>query len=303
MTLYVTRLFHKVTPTALLLCMGLFTHTVYAGGTLQKILRTGEITIGHRKNSRPFSFADASGQPKGYSVDLCLNIVQDIRDRLQRPDLRVRFQEVNASTRITGVQNGQIDMACGTTTITKKRLQDVNFSVAFFAGGTQLMVKSSSTAKNANDLKGKKIALAANTTSLAAVQYYSNINRLGFILVEKPNQTKAFEALASGEVDAYASEDAIMWGFANSTQPRGQAARFKILPPNFDVQPYGVVHTKNDLEFSRLIDSSLIRQHRNGFTAQKYKQWFQNGKDVKTPLPMSRVMRDAIARPSKATVL
>ena len=40
-------------------------------GTLKKLRDTGEIVLGVRDASIPFSYADDTGQSIGYSVDLC----------------------------------------------------------------------------------------------------------------------------------------------------------------------------------------------------------------------------------------
>lgn len=300
MTLDTIRLSRKIFPIVTLLGGLFLAQSAHAGDILQKILSTGEVVIGYRKSAMPFSFLSSTNKPVGYSIDLCLNVVQDMRERLNRPDLTVRYQEVDGTSRITEVRNRRVDLECGSTTITRKRLQNVQFSYAFFAGGTKLMIKSTNTAKSAHDLKGKTVAVDVNTTTADAVQYYSNLNRLALKIVSAKNRNEAFELLKTDKVQAFASDDALLWGYANSSpNPRD----FKIIPPNFDVQPYGIGHPRNDPEFTRLIDSSLVKQFRNGIAAKTYKKWFQDGQNVKTPFPMSRVMRDAIARPSKASVL
>src|SRR3954453_16093871 len=51
-------------------------------GTLQTIRNKGAVTIGYREASFPFSYRRPGGAPIGYSIDLCLGIVDEIKREL-----------------------------------------------------------------------------------------------------------------------------------------------------------------------------------------------------------------------------
>jgi glutamate/aspartate transport system substrate-binding protein len=99
-------------------------------GTLKKIKESGTITLGHRDASIPFSYiADATGKPMGYSHDIQMKIVEAIKKDLDMPNLQVKYNLVTSQTRIPLVQNGTVDVECGSTTNNVERQQQVDFSV------------------------------------------------------------------------------------------------------------------------------------------------------------------------------
>ena len=57
---------------------------VVLSGTLKKIHDSGTLTIGYREASFPFSFIRQGGTPIGYSIDLCLGVVDEIKRELQK---------------------------------------------------------------------------------------------------------------------------------------------------------------------------------------------------------------------------
>jgi len=117
-------------------------------GTLKKINESGTITLGHRDSSIPFSYiADASGIPVGYSHDIQLAVVEAIKKDLNKPDLNVKYNLVTSQTRIPLVQNGTVDIECGSTTNNAERAQQVDFSVGIFEIGTKLLTKVGSPYK------------------------------------------------------------------------------------------------------------------------------------------------------------
>ena len=101
-------------------------------GTLKKIKETGTINIGHRESSIPFSYLDDKQQPIGYAMDLCMKIVDAVKAELKMPALKVALQPVTSSNRIPLLQNGTIDLECGSTTNSVARQQQVAFGPTYF---------------------------------------------------------------------------------------------------------------------------------------------------------------------------
>jgi len=135
-------------------------------GTLKKIKNSGTITLGHRDSSIPFSYiADASGKPVGYSHDIQLKIVDAIKQELEMPELNVRYNLVTSQTRIPLVQNGTVDLECGSTTNTAERAQQVEFSVGIFEASTRLLVRKDSIYKDFDHLNGKNVVTTAGSTA------------------------------------------------------------------------------------------------------------------------------------------
>src|SRR5918994_745660 len=100
-------------------------------GTLKKVKDTGSITIGYRESSIPFSYLDDKQQPIGYAMDLCMKIVDTVKAELKMPNLKVNLQPVTSSNRIPLLQNGTIDLECGSTTNSMVRQKEVSFGPTY----------------------------------------------------------------------------------------------------------------------------------------------------------------------------
>ena len=124
-------------------------------GTLKKIKETGAITIGHRDSSVPFSYYDDKQQLVGYAMDLCLRIVEAVKNHLKLHKLDVKLNPVTSATRIPLMANGTIDLECGSTTNNLERPKEVWFTVTHFVTANRFVNKKSANLNTVEDLKGK----------------------------------------------------------------------------------------------------------------------------------------------------
>jgi len=141
-------------------------------GTLKKIKETGSITIGYRESSIPFSYLDDQQKPIGYAIDLCNKIVDTVKADLKMPNLKVAMQPVTSSNRIPLLQNGTIDLECGSTTNSVQRQQQVSFGPSYFVINVTAAVKKSSNINTIADLNGKTISTTSGTTSVPLIKGY-----------------------------------------------------------------------------------------------------------------------------------
>src|SRR5476651_910820 len=160
----------------------LITTPVFAAeltGTLKKIKESGTITLGHRDASIPFSYiADASGVPVGYSHDIQLKVVEAIKKDLDLPQLKVKYNLVTSQSRIPLVQNGTVDLECGSTGVTAERQKQVAFSYGFIYVKGQLLTANDSGIKSFADLKGKNVVTTAGTTNERFLKSYNVDHKL-----------------------------------------------------------------------------------------------------------------------------
>ena len=131
-------------------------------GTLKKIKDTGTITIGHRESSIPFSYLDDKQQPVGYAMDLCAKVVDAVKAEVKMPNLKVAYQPVTSANRIPLLQNGTIDLECGSTTNSVERQKQVAFGPTYFVVNISAAVKKNSGIKTFADLNGKTVASTSN---------------------------------------------------------------------------------------------------------------------------------------------
>jgi glutamate/aspartate transport system substrate-binding protein len=255
-------------------------------GTLQKINATHTIVIGYRATSLPFSYLNRAGQPIGYSIDICQEIVKDVRAELGRESIQVKYLEVDTQTRIPSVVDGTVDLECGTTTNTAERQKQVAFSPITFLSGTKLAVKRSSRFRSYRDLKGRTVAVTPASTNEAAIQALNSSEAMNFEVHEVPGNTQALEAVATGRADAWAGDDAVLFAaIVESDRPRD----FKVLDEFLSYDPYGIMYRKNDPEFGALVNRTFERLAQTRELARIYAQWFQR------KLPSGKVLGIAMS--------
>src|SRR3954464_15536865 len=99
--------------------------------TLDKVKAEGVITVAHRESSIPFSYLGAEGKPVGFGWEICQRIVDNVKKATGRADLEVDTVPVSSQNRIPLVQNGTVDIECGSTTTTADRAKQVAFSITY----------------------------------------------------------------------------------------------------------------------------------------------------------------------------
>src|SRR5215472_14022106 len=183
-------------------------------GTLKKVKASRTIALGYRDASVPFSYLSAKREPIGYSMDICMEIVEDIRGELGDDTIQVKYVAVNPQTRIPLVMNGTVDLECGQTTNNAERRKQVAFSPIIFVSGTKLLVRRASDLKSYRDLKGRTIVATEGSTNEAAVKAISAKQNLGIKLLTVADNAQALQALDMGKADAWAGDDAVLYATA-----------------------------------------------------------------------------------------
>ncbi|NLD55955.1 MAG: amino acid ABC transporter substrate-binding protein [Burkholderiaceae bacterium] len=257
--------------------------------TLKRIAERGMVSIGHRETSIPFSYMDQSGKPIGYSIDICMKIVDAVRAQLGKPDLGVKMVPVTGQTRIPLLANGTIDIECGSTTNNLTRQRQVSYLQTTFITGTKIAVRKDSGVKEIEDLKGKIIGVASGTTNEKAIKDHIAENRLDIKITHVKDHSQGWLALETGRVDAYGSDDVLLYGLiSKSKAPDGYAVVGRYL--SFD--PYAIMVPRNDDTFQRLGTAVLSELMRSGELEKMYNKWFSPGPtDIK--MPMSDTLKTA----------
>src|SRR5678816_958097 len=165
-----------------------------------------------RETSRPFSFVGSDGQPAGYSVDLCLQVVAGIRQSLKLPDLKVAWVAVTPSDRIPKLVKGAIDLECGSTTITFGRMEQVAFSHMIFVDGGSLLATTASGIAAPRSFGGKRVGVIPNTTTEKALAAALASAPVKATVVSVNEHGEGLRGLEEGRLDAYASDRLLLAG-------------------------------------------------------------------------------------------
>ncbi|CAN7512891.1 amino acid ABC transporter substrate-binding protein [Acidovorax sp. Leaf78] len=267
----------------------------WAEDTLGRIASSGELRLGHREKSLPFSYKDASsGKVQGYTVDICLQIYEEIKKELKRPDLKLTYLLVDGKNRITDVKNNVVDLECGGTANTAARQKEIAFSHHIFVASSAFLVKKTSGIKTLDDLQGKKIAVQGKTTNENLLKANERTFARKFNYVPVDSTLDAVNALAKGDADAAFADDAGIW--IPLTRLGKSMDEYQFLEKRLSVEPYSIGLRREDPKFKELVDRVTRRMIQNGELAALYKKWFSS--EQGTLLPMSVFMKEALRRPS-----
>jgi glutamate/aspartate transport system substrate-binding protein len=240
--------------------------------TLDKINAADEMVLGFRETSIPFSFIEGGGDPRGYSIDLCLRVVDAVKERLGKPDLAVRFVPVTPQTRIPLLANGTIDIECGSTTNNLTRQEQVSYLPITFITGTKLLVKADSGIETLEDLVGKRVGLAQGTTNERVIKAAIEEQGLDVDVLNVKDHAEGFLALETDRIDAYSTDHVLLHGLTTrAREPQDYAVVGEFL--SYD--PYALMVRRNDADFQLLGTTVLADLFRSGEIAAIYAEWFE----------------------------
>jgi len=260
--------------------------------TLDKVKASGVITVAYRESSIPFSYLDDKGQPTGFGWEICGRIVDEVKKATGRADLKVETQAVTSANRIPLLQNGTIDIECGSTTNNSDRQKQVTFAINYFYTGTRFLVKAGAPVKSLEDLKGKTVVSTTGTTNYKVIRNLSEEKKLGIDLLGAKDHAESTLMVQSGRALAFGMDDILLYGLKASAQ---NPAELAIVGAPIQVEPYAIMLRRDDPAFKKLVDGTLTSLMKSGEFATLYKKWFQSPippKGINLNAPMSQELQD-----------
>ncbi|AEI75859.1 Glutamate/aspartate import solute-binding protein [compost metagenome] len=287
---------------ALMIAAGVMCGTAQAAeqltGTLKKIKDTGVITLGVRESSIPFNYNLGGVRQVGYSYDINMKIVEAIKDQLKLPNLQVKEIPITSQNRITLLQNGTIDIECGSTTNNLERQKQVAFTNSIFIIGTRIMVKKDAGIKDWADLKGKNIVTTAGTTSERLLRKMNDDQKLGMNIISTKDHGQSFLTLESGRAVAFMMDDALLYG--ERAKAKNPADWIVVGKPQ-SRESYGCMIRKDDPQFKKLSDTVITGMMKDGSVNTLYTKWFMQPvppKGLNLDFPLSEDMKALIKAPN-----
>ncbi|MDQ6916563.1 MAG: amino acid ABC transporter substrate-binding protein [Pseudomonadota bacterium] len=194
----------------------------------------------------------ARNEPIGYSIDLCRAIVDAMSTEVGR-DLIIKWVPVTSENRFNAVTGGQADLECGSTTANQERKKIVDFSPIIFVAGTKLMVRKGSPIKSYRDLGGKSVVVTAGTTNEKALRDLVGKFKLNTTITTGTDHADSYAQLVGGKVDAFATDDVLLYGFmVNRAQDQ-----LAVVGEFLSYDPYGIMFRKDDPQLAGLISQTL----------------------------------------------
>jgi len=283
--------------TLLALAAVLAVGVVHAEDTLKKIKDSGAVTMGVRESSG-LSYTLGDGKYVGFHIDVCTKVLADVQKQLGLAKLDVKYQPVTSQNRIPLVQNGTVDIECGSTTNNATRQKDVAFAVTTYVEEVRMAVKANSGIKSIADLKGKTLATTTGTTSVQTLRKNKRAENLDFKEVFGKDHSDSFLLLESGRADAFVMDGSILAkNIATSKNPKD----FAIVGEVLSVEPIAIMLRKDDPGFKKAVDDSIKAQIKSGDLAKTYDKWFMQPippAGAKIGLPVSDATKAAWAAPN-----
>ncbi|MBU3621485.1 amino acid ABC transporter substrate-binding protein [Polynucleobacter sp. CS-Odin-A6] len=269
-----------------------FSGATFAQSTIDKVKSSGGITVAYRESSIPFSFLNDNGRPTGFGWEICGRIVDKVKQTAGLSVIEVKSQAVTSQNRIPLLQNGTVDIECGSTTNNSERGKQVSFATNYFYTGTRFLVKANSGIKDINSLKGKTVVSTTGTTNYQILRKLNTDSNLGFNLIGAKDHADAFLMVETGKADAFGMDDILLYGLrASSKNP----AEFAVVGAPIQVEPYAIMIRKDDPSFKALVDGVLADLIKSGQFEEMYKKWFMSPippKGINLNAPMSKELKD-----------
>ena len=262
---------------AILIAIALNITSAGAETALEKISRTGTLTIGTRTGSPPFAFVNKNNEWVGFSIDLVEQAILPVIAKKSGKEIKVEKKESTPQTRIPLLTSNAVDLIAETMTDTQSRRDSVDFSLTFFATGAQFLVKKGSPIKGLQSIGGRRVAAQQGSTNARIIREQVPTAKL----LEFPDQPAAFQALVQGQVQAY-TNDGIQLAGLKAKAPKPD--EWVVVGEFFSYEPYGMAMRKNDSDFRQAVNVGLMDAIASGKYFELYDKWFGPKSDVPYPL-------------------
>ncbi len=267
-------------------------------GTLKKIKDAGKIVMGTRDSSAPLAYTLGGGKYTGYHVELCERIIDTIQKQIGAPGLRTEYTLVTSQNRIPLVENGTVDIECGSTTNNVARQKQVAFGLTTYVTEVRMAVRANSGIKSINQLNGKSVVTTTGTTSVQHLRKHERAGGIDFKVIYGKDHADSFLLLESGRADAFVMDDNILAGnIANAKN----AKDFVITGEVLSVEPIAVMFRKDDPAFKKAVDDAIRGMMKSGGLEKLYVKWFQSPippRNSNLNMPMGATLKNLIASPN-----
>ncbi len=276
------------------ICITLFCGLACAqsNDTIGKVKALGEITMGVRESSGALSYALGDGKFAGFNVEICQRIISNL-EALVGKRVQTKYMPVTAANRIPLIQNGTIDIECGSTTNNESRQKQVAFAWTTYVEEVRIAVRTNSGINSIAQLNGRNVAVTAGTTSVQLLRKHERASGIDFKEIFSKEDENSFALLESGQADAFVMDAQVLAGFiASSKKP----ADFKIAGEVVNVEPLAIMLRRDDPAFKKLADETIAGLSKSGELAKLYDKWFMQAippKNIKLGLALSDATKDA----------
>jgi general L-amino acid transport system substrate-binding protein len=210
--------------------------------TLDAVRARGQLLCGTGGEIPGFSMVDSTGTMRGLDADYCRAIAAATLGDAKK----VKWVAVNAQTRFTALQSGEIDVLVRNTgwSLTRESALGLEFGGVNFWDGTSIIVKTASGIKSVKQLGGATICVLPGTTTELDLADWARANGIAYTPVLIGTLAEIRQAFLSGRCDGYTTDSSQVAGFRY--MQGAKAAELTILPEPIGLGPSGAMVRKGD---------------------------------------------------------
>ncbi len=168
-------------------------------------------------------------------------------------------------TERTWIEQGDVDAAIATLTLTPSRDLEVAFSEVYYVAGQTLLVKENSSIQQVADLAGKTVAVVKSSTAESAI--FELIPTARVLSVN--DDEEAFKALDSDQATAVLADDTLLLG-----KIQQNPGRYRLTGEKLTSEPYAVAIAKGNRELLNAIDIAIQQFKESGAWAKSFAHHF-----------------------------
>ena len=284
---------------AALCCVGI-TAPVSAEGRLDKIRSTGQISLGFPDASPPFGFLDQNAKPVGYSLEICEHVAEKLKTALGLTRIDIHHVPVMSATRIPLINNGTIDLECGTASNLPERHKLVSFAPTTFVAQVVLVAKKDAPV-DVDDIasfRRKAISAQAGGETQRVATRINVRDKLDIQVMPAKDTAEVFLLVETGRAAGAINDDALAHATVAGAKRPGD---YKIGTKGLEFAPYGILEPKDDAPFKAAVDKAVVELIQDGTVARLYARYFEQPippRGINLELPMSDVLKRALANPT-----
>ncbi|MCY1237579.1 Glutamate/aspartate import solute-binding protein [compost metagenome] len=234
----------------------------------------------------------------GYSHEILLQIVDKVKSELKMPNLQVRLTPITSQNRIPLVQNGTIDIECGSTTNNLERQKQVAFSNSLFVYGIKMLTKKDSGVKEFTDLKDRNVVTTAGTTGERLLVKMNGEKTMNMNLISTKDHGQSFLILESGRAAAFVMDEPLLYGERTKAKSAGD---WVVVGAPLQTENYACMFRKDDPSFKKLADGVIADLQTSGRAEKLYNKWFMSPippRNINMNYPLSADMKALFAAPN-----
>ena len=229
------------------------------------VTKDGKLTIGTNPSYAPAEFLDADGKTQiGYDMDLARAMGNIF-------GLETEIVSSNFDTIIPAI-GSKYDLGIAAFTITKERMESVDFVSYFTAGMGYAVATGNPKNVDENDLCGLNVAVETGTVEEEAINKTAKQckadGKKDITIQSSKQQTDATTAVVTGKADVFFADSPVV-GYAIA-QTDGQLEQ---LGKDFDEVPNAIAIKKGDQQLDEAVQKAVQKLMDDGTYMKILKHW------------------------------